>query len=215
MNQTYQPGISPIVIHLLKGVLTRDDQEKLWHQLMELEGPVRDYLSVVGLEIVIAEDEGYAYLTQRQSTDGEPNLPRLVTRRALSYPVSLVLALLRRRLAEHDASSHEPRLILDTRELAHSLATFLPEGKTEARVVENIENHLKKVAELGFIRFLGQSTEKFEVRRILKAYIDAQWLGEFDQRLAEYRMLQDGSGQRVDNRFNDNLDHSTDQGSES
>jgi hypothetical protein len=193
MSDSYLPGISPIVIHLLKGIIVREDQEKLWYQLLNLEGPIREYLGVLGLEVMIAEDEGYAYLTQSESLEGEKDLPRLVTRRPLSYPVSLVLALLRRRLAEHDASSHEPRLILDTREMVHSLATFLPEGKTEARIVENIESHLKKVADLGFIRFLGQNTEKFEVRRILKAYIDAQWLGEFDQRLAEYKNRQQGS----------------------
>ena len=29
----------------------------------------------------------------------------------------------------------------------------------------------------------------FEVLRILKAFIDAQWLSEFDERLASYRAL--------------------------
>ena len=28
----------------------------------------------------------------------------------------------------------------------------------------------------------------FEVRRIIKAFVDAQWLAEFDQRLDEYRL---------------------------
>jgi hypothetical protein len=43
------------------------------------------------------------------------------------------------------------------------------------------------VIELGFLRRLktepGQPT-MVEVRRILKAFVDAQWLAEFDQRLA-------------------------------
>ena len=38
----------------------------------------------------------------------------------------------------------------------------------------------------------------FEVRRILKAFVDAQWLAEFDTRLAEYRARlehdEDGAG---------------------
>jgi hypothetical protein len=28
--------------------------------------------------------------------------------------------------------------------------------------------------------------QQYEVRRILKAFVDAQWLVEFDRRLAEY-----------------------------
>jgi hypothetical protein len=30
--------------------------------------------------------------------------------------------------------------------------------------------------------------ESFEVRRVLKAFIDAQWLGELQQRLEAYRV---------------------------
>ena len=32
----------------------------------------------------------------------------------------------------------------------------------------------------------------YEVRRILKAFVDAQWLSEFDARLAEYQALLQG-----------------------
>jgi hypothetical protein len=35
------------------------------------------------------------------------------------------------------------------------------------------------------IRLRGQD-DQFEVRRILKAFVDAQWLAEFEQRLAAY-----------------------------
>ena len=48
-------------------------------------------------------------LAQRADEDGSA-LPRLVPRRQLSYPVSLLLALLRKRLAEADAAGGE-RLI--------------------------------------------------------------------------------------------------------
>ncbi len=52
---------------------------------------------------------------------------------------------------------------------------------------------VNKVAELGFLHKLkpaggaaaGQAT--YEVRRILKAFVDAQWLAEFDARLASYQ----------------------------
>jgi hypothetical protein len=32
----------------------------------------------------------------------------------------------------------------------------------------------------------NRGSQNFEVRRIIKAFVDAQWLTEFDQRLAEY-----------------------------
>jgi hypothetical protein len=39
---------------------------------------------------------------------------------------------------------------------------------------------------MGFLRRLRGKDDQFEVRRILKAFVDAQWLGEFDRRLADY-----------------------------
>jgi hypothetical protein len=43
------------------------------------------------------------------------------------------------------------------------------------------------VVELGFLRALRESEDTFEVRRILKAFVDAQWLDTFEKRLADYR----------------------------
>jgi hypothetical protein len=37
------------------------------------------------------------------------------------------------------------------------------------------------------LRKLRGSEDRFEVRRILKSFVDAQWLGEFERRLAEYK----------------------------
>jgi len=46
------------------------------------------------------------------------------------------------------------------------------------------------VVDLGFLRRLKSISDSqvgYEVRRIIKAYIDAQWLAEFDQKLEAYR----------------------------
>jgi hypothetical protein len=109
-----------------------------------------------------------------------------VPRRQLSYPVSLTLALLRRRLADHDARSGEERLILDTSEVIEMVRTYLPSGTNEAKTADQIESAIRKILELGFIRYLGKDSGKIEVKRIIKAFVDAQWLKEFDERLSEY-----------------------------
>jgi hypothetical protein len=64
---------------------------------------------------------------------------------------------------------------------------FLPDTVNEARLMDRIDSHINKVVELGFLRRLRGQADHFEVRRILKAFVDGQWLHEFDQRLAEYR----------------------------
>jgi len=197
------PDLSALVIPLLKGVIYQEADAGQWDALLTLQARVRDYVAVLNLELVLDEAEGYAFLRARpEPEDGStPRLPRLVARRPLSFPVSLLLALLRKKLAEFDASGGDTRLVLSRDEVAELMRVFLPEGSNEARLIDQIDVHLGKVVELGFLRRLktepGHPT-MVEVRRILKAFVDAQWLAEFDQRLAAYRALLAGQAEVAD-----------------
>ncbi len=185
-----EPGdrnIAPLLITLFKGVLYQDRNPDLWQDLLELQARVRDYIGVLGLELILDEAEGYAYLRQRPYAEGDEELPRLVTRRQLSYPVSLLIALLRKKLAEHDATGGDPRLILSRDQVVDMLRVFLPDTSNEARLMDRIDSHINKAAELGFLRQLRGQQDQYEVRRILKAFVDAQWLAEFDHKLKDYR----------------------------
>ena len=190
------PELSELLVHLLKGVLYREEDERLWASLLRLQPRVREQAAILLLDLVLDEAEGYAFLSSRPDTDeseGTPRLPRLVARRPLSYPVSLMLALLRKRMAESDASGGETRLVLTRDEIAELVRVFLPDGTNEARLVDQVDATISKVVDLGFLRRLkpaagaGQDRGNYEVRRILKAYVDAQWLAEFDARLEVYR----------------------------
>lgn len=181
--------LGPPLIALFRGVLYADAQPRNWQQLIRLQARVRDHMTVLGLELMLDESEGYAYLRQRPRDDDDSAdpPPRLIARRQLSYPVSLLLALLRRKLAEHDAASADTRLVLDQDEIVDMIRMFLPETADEARLLQRIETHINKAIELGFLRRLRGEQDRYEVRRILKTFVDAQWLREFDERLAEYR----------------------------
>jgi hypothetical protein len=181
--------LSAVLIPLLKGVTYRTDEAAHWSALLQLQGRVRDHVAVLGLELMLDEAEGYAFLRSRTVPDDDPaaRLPRLVARRPLSFPVSLLLALLRKKLAEFDAGGGDTRLILSREQVAELLRVFMPEGSNEARLIDQVDTQLNKVVELGFVRRLRGQDGMFEVQRILKAFVDAQWLGEFEVRLAAYR----------------------------
>lgn len=178
--------LGPLLIALFQGVLYRDTAASLWQPLLDLQARVRDYCGTLGLEVILDEAEGYAYLRQRVAGPGEVELPRLVQRRQLSFPVSLILVLLRKKLAEWDASGGDTRLVIDREQIAEQVRLFLPQTGNEARLLDRIDTHLNKVVELGFLTRLRGQDNQFEVRRILKAFVDAQWLGQFEQRLAQY-----------------------------
>jgi hypothetical protein len=180
-------SFSLVIVSLLRGVVYREEDPNIWTKLLAVEAQVRDYVRVMGLDLVIAEDEGFSWLASASPENEDEKLPPLVVKRQLSYPVSLLLALLRRRLSEHDASTGEARLIVSREEIVNMIRTFLPSGTNEARLVDQIEAHINKAIELGFVRRLKLENNKYEVRRIIKAFIDAQWLSDFNTRLDEYR----------------------------
>ncbi len=181
--------LATVLIPLLKGVSYRADDPAHWSVLLQLQGRVRDHVAVLGLELMLDEAEGYAFLRSRTVPDDDPaaKLPRLVARRPLSFAVSLLLALLRKKLAEFDAGGGDTRLILSRAQVAELLRVFMPEGSNDARLIDQVDTQLNKLVELGFVRRLRGQDGMFEVQRILKAFVDAQWLGEFDVRLAAYR----------------------------
>jgi hypothetical protein len=187
-SEPVNPQLAPLLIALFKGVVYQDQNPAAWQGLLDLQARVRDYIGVLGLELLLDEAEGYAYVRQRPQGEGEgeAELPRLVARRQLSYPVSLLLALLRRKLTEHDATGDEPRLILAREQIIDMMRVFLPDTANEARLMDRIDSHINKVVELGFLRRLRGQQDQFEIRRILKAFVDAQWLAEFDRKLGTY-----------------------------
>jgi hypothetical protein len=182
-------GLSALAITLLKGVIYREADERLWLALLNLQAQVRDYMSVLGLVLVLDEAEGYAFLQAKAEDDENDKLPRLIARRPLSFPVSLLLALLRKKLAEFDAGGGDTRLVLSRDEIVELVRVFLPDSSNEARLIDQIETHINKVVDLGFLRRLKTAggPAGYEVRRILKAFVDAQWLADFDARLAVYQ----------------------------
>jgi len=180
------PRLSQPLIALFRGVVYADQNYENWQNLLERQAAITDFVTTLGLELTVDEAEGYAFLRQRPSEPDETGLPRLMARRQLSYPVSLLLALLRKKLAEHDAGGGEVRLILSREEIADLVRLFLPDSANEAKLIDRVGMDIKKAVEMGFLRKLRGQDSQYEVRRILKAYVDAQWLSEFDSRLGEY-----------------------------
>jgi hypothetical protein len=196
--QSASSDLSSLLIALFKGVVYRVEstggKARQWHELVGLQHRVREYVAVLGLTLVLDEAEGYAFLrsVDRDEQDPDSQVPRLIARRPLSFPVSLLLALLRKKLAEFDAGGQEGgvRLVLSRDDIVELVRVFLPETSNEVRLIDRVDTDINKVVELGFLRRMKSTTGQpamFEVRRILKSFVDAQWLAEFDARLAAYR----------------------------
>ena len=184
-------SISPVLIHLLKGVLYRDRHPELWRDLETFQATVREYFAMIGLSIFTDETEGYAFLRHDSADDEEGDdssaIPRLIQRRPLGYPLSLLCVLLRKKLAEQDASGAERRLILSRVQIIDMIQVFLPDRDNEVKTIEKIDGLIKRTLDLGFLRQLKGEEHRFEVQRIIKALVDADWIGKLDEKLREYK----------------------------
>jgi hypothetical protein len=178
MRTPEEHATASAIIALMRSVVYRESAEDVWATLDRRGAPVRD--------VVVDDAEGYAYLRVQEADEGEEPLPRLVKRRTLTYNLSLLLVLLRKRLVEFETSSSDGKLVLTRDQLVDLVALFLPDATDEARAIERIDTTIRQAADLGFLRELRSQPGHWEVRRILKAYVDAQTLSDFAGKLAQY-----------------------------
>lgn len=181
---------SHVTIHLMKGVIYQDKQPDLWNSLLNSQSSIRDYIAVIGLELFIDEAEGYAFLRQHthpEEDEKDNELPRLIQRRPLSYPVSLLCLLLRKKLIENDTTGSTTRVIISHQNIIDMMILFLPDRANEVKTIEQVETCINKMLDFGFLRRLKNDVSHYEVQRIIKALIDAEWLSDFENKLREYQ----------------------------
>lgn len=181
-----EAAVARAIIKLMQGVVYRESDEETWTTLERQGAGVRDHFATIGLIVVIDDAEGYAFLRTLPEIEGEEPLPRLVRRRALTYHVSLLLLLLRKRLVEFEAGGGEGRLVLTNEQIVEMMRLFQTESSNDARVVDTIDATITSAAKLGFLRQPRGQSNQWEVRRILKAYVDAETLSNFEGKLREY-----------------------------
>lgn len=107
----------------------------------------------------------------------------------------MLIALLRKRLLEFDTSGTEARLILSRDQILDLIRVFASPELDDVRLGRQMDAHINRIVDLGFLHRLRGTTDQFEVRRIIRSFVDAQWLATLDQRLDEYLADLGGAGE--------------------
>jgi len=176
------------IVRVLKGVFYKEDDEKAWFALLQEEASIKEYLMTIGLEILIDTTEHFAYVRNIQNEE-ERSLSRLVSKRELSYKVSLLLVLLRKRLVDFELQNENYKAVVTLQELQEELQNFIADRFDEVKFQKEILATIKKVEELCFLKKLNAKESSYEIRPAIKAFVDAQWLSEFDAKLQEYQKV--------------------------
>ncbi len=190
--ETALSSFAPLAVRLLKGVVY-DEETRLWNDLVKVhESQLRPYFAQIGLQLIVNRQEGFAFLRQQAAVsdlDAVP-LPRLMNRRTLSLDQSILCLLLRERLDDYtvnDSASREP--ILSLRDIREIVELFFRERTTHQRFLKDVKKTIKDAKDMGFLEVIGQDNPlneddtRYRIKRILKAFVDADELQQLFQQI--------------------------------
>jgi hypothetical protein len=180
-------------VRLLQDAVYSEDME-LWATLLRFRSHIESYFQEIGLQLIVHEEDGFAYLKQSEQDDGAP-IPRLFRRDKLSRGVAVLGVLLRERLLQFDENIHdESRLIVAKGEIIQMATPFFPETNDEVRADKRIESAINRAEEMGLLRKLPavNDDEYYEVRRIIKARFPVETLKALREQLEAHANTLDG-----------------------
>lgn len=186
MKTTDEHATATAIISLMRGVVYREKDEHAWAAIERYRAAVSDHFAEIGIDVVVDTLEGYAYLSTKNEAEGEEPLPRLIRRRSLTYHASLLAVLLRKRLAEFEAAESEGRLVLTKEAIVELLTVFARDSTNQARIVDGATRAIGQLRDMGFVQELRGQSDLWEVKRVLKAYVDAETMGDFAALLKTY-----------------------------
>ena len=179
------PYASAAVV-LLQRIVYNEDKE--WGELISYRRDIQKYFSGIGLDLFIDESEGYAFLRQREFSEEENAPPRLVRKNPLNYHATILCVLLREKILESESASSEgDRLVMSRTEIKEAAKIFFPHETNETKLLDKLDAAINKLTyEYHFLKEMNGNKERLEVKRIIRAVIDAEKLLEIKEKLLHY-----------------------------
>jgi len=177
---------SKAIVRLLKSPIERSSN--VWEDVNNYQNEIQEYISQIGLELIVKKDEGFAFV--KQFEDSEGNTLGIVQRRQIGFETSIVLVVLRQSLEEFDSNPTQlatEKFITNT-EIREELELFLPEKFNRKNFIKELDKYINAAADLGYLKEISKKdTEtKYRIHRIIKEKITLDILQDFKTRLQEY-----------------------------
>jgi len=135
---------SKAIVKLLKGTVERNSS--LWDDVILYQIEIQEYISQIGLELIVKKDEGFAFV--KQFEDSEGNTLGLIIRRQIGFETSIVLVVLRQSLEEFDSNPTQihvnERFITDV-EIKDEVELFLPSKFNRVKFMKELDSYTKKL----------------------------------------------------------------------
>lgn len=178
---------SKAVIKLLKGVVENNDT--VWSDIITYQTDIQNYISVMGLELIVKKDEGFAFIKQMTLDDNKTI--NLVTRRQYGFEISVMLVVLRQMLEDFDSNPTESQAIdkyVTAMEIKEETEMFLPTSYNKAKFEKELDNNIQRIVDFGFLVAPknGERGKRYKIHRLIKEKVTLDDLLEFKTQLNEY-----------------------------
>ncbi len=191
---------SGAAVKLLRGPVYENEDRKTWNILVRCKDNLEAYFRVIGLHVVTEEEDGYAYLEQvkdavekgmENEDDAAEELPRLIRKIPFSYPMSMLLVLLRQEYEKFASSMNESEYpILRKSEIMGLLRTFRPEAADMTKFSDDADRMIRQLCQLTYLR-TGEvlssakisDDAEFEISPIIKSKVDVNFMKEMLSRM--------------------------------
>lgn len=183
-------GIKPYskaVIKLLKGVVENNDV--VWNDLLTYQADIQNYISTMGLELIVKKDEGFAFVKQTILDDDKTI--NLVSRRQYGFEVSVMLVVLRHMLEEFDSNptlSQATDKYVTAEDIKEEIEMFLPASYNKVKFEKELDNNIDKIVDFGFLVAPKnkEGEKRYRIHRIIKEKVTLDDLLDFKKQLNDY-----------------------------
>ena len=185
MNE--QKPYSKAIILLLKKTVEKGSP--VWDDIINYQIEIQEYLAVIGLELILKKEEGFAFVKQIVFDDNATL--NLVSRRQLGFEVSIVAIVLRQILEDYDNNPVETQSvdrIITNNEIKYEVRLFLPENFNKVKLEKDLDRYIQTVADLGFLKEVKRNGDevRYKIHRIIKEKVTLEDLDVFKKNLEEY-----------------------------
>ena len=183
-------GIKPYskdVVKLLKGVVENNDT--VWSDILTYQTEIQDYISLMGLELILKKDEGFAFIKQRTNDDAKT--VNLVSRRQYGFELSVMLVVLRQMLEDFESNptlSQATDKYVTAFEIKEETEMFLPSTYNKAKFEKELDNNIERIVDFGFLVApkSNDGETRYTIHRIIKEKITLDDLLDFKKQLNDY-----------------------------
>ena len=178
---------SKAIVKLLKQPI--ENNQSLWQDILNYQVEIQNYVNLIGLELVLKKDEGFAYL--RELEDREGNTLGIVSKRKIGFEASIILVVLRQSLDEFDQNPTQfdvSEKFITSQEIKEEVELFLPETYNKVKLLKDLETNIRRIVDLGYLKEIDKNEfeTKYQIHRIIKEKVSLDQLQEFKNKLEAY-----------------------------